>query len=233
MLNEEEYLKGYFKYLTVAKKLRLPVSDSNFKRARFFALAGWCEAIAGGKVTNVAECGCYLGHSSYMISHTLKSTGFDGVFHIFDSFEGLSDFSSEDLVPATPGVAVERLKKISPQSDRSKPRPFFGSERVLLKVLEEFPFIKTYKGWIPSRFNEVSELTFGLVALDLDIYQPTLDALRFFYPRLKSGGVIWLDDFGLNTWPGCSRAVFDFKAGLSGRDLFMKNPFGGLVIVKM
>lgn len=45
-----------------------------------------------------AECGCWKGHSAYIISTILARHGFSKSFHIFDSFEGgLSDKTSEDV----------------------------------------------------------------------------------------------------------------------------------------
>ena len=231
-LNRESYLHGYFAYIQKARSKNIPVSDSNLKRLRFFALAGWCQAISGRKLQHVAECGCFLGHSTYMLAHILNVSGFENTLHVFDSFEGLSDFTSEDLTPITYDVSNEDLYNLSPQSRPNERRPFAGSLEVFDYLLSDFQFVKPYKGWIPSRFKEVANLTFSFVNLDLDIYEPTLDALSFFYPRVESGGVIWFDDYGFNTWPGCTKAVDDFRTQLSPRDLLMKNPFGGLVIIK-
>jgi len=231
-LNQDVYLQGYFHYIRKAQSKNIPISDSNLKRLRFFALAGWCQSISGRKLNHVAECGCFLGHSTYMLSHILKASGFENTFHVFDSFEGLSDFTSEDLAPITSDISADELRRLSPQNKPHKKRPFAASLDVFEDLLSDFSFVKPYKGWIPSRFNEVENLTFSFVNLDLDIYQPTLDALSFFYPRVESGGIIWFDDYGLNTWPGCTKAVDEFRAELSQRDLVMKNPYGGLVIIK-
>ncbi len=136
-----------------------------------------------------------------MISHILAEAKFENTFHVFDSFEGLSDFTSADLTPISADFSSEQLHRMSPQHKPSKARPFSASFDVCQDMLKEFPFVKLYKGWIPSRFGEIQDLRFSLVNLDLDIYQPTADALNFFYPRLESGGIIWLDDYGFNSWP--------------------------------
>ena len=68
-------------------------------------------------------------------------------------------------------------------------------ESDLHKALKPFNFYDLYKGWIPERFNEVSNQEFIFVHLDVDLYQPTLDSLDFFYSKLKKNGVIIVDDY--------------------------------------
>ena len=40
-----------------------------------------------------------------------------------------------------------------------------------------FENIDYFKGWIPSRFNQVEDKTFSFVPIDVDIYEPTKDSL--------------------------------------------------------
>jgi O-methyltransferase len=233
LVNKSDYLSGYFEYIEKAKAVGLPYTDTNLKRARLFALAGWCEAIcARGGVHHVVECGCYLGHSTYALATILRKSSFTKTFHVFDSFEGLSDFSEEDLSAITSNVTADILRRAAPQFNSSGKRPFAGSLDIFQGMLGDFGFVRPYKGWIPSRFHEVSDLTFSLVTLDLDIFKPTQESLEFFYPRVISGGLIWLDDYGLSSWPGCVKAVDQFVREYCQDDLVMKNPFGGLVILK-
>ena len=67
-----------------------------------------------------------------------------------------------------------------------------------------------YKGWIPERFKDVSELQFRFVHIDVDLFQPTKDAIEFFYPRMVKGGVIVCDDYGFDTCPGATKAMDEF-----------------------
>ena len=43
-----------------------------------------------------------------------------------------------------------------------------------------------------------------------DMYQSTMDALRYLYPKLSVGGYVIIDDYG--AVPGCKAAVEDFRA---------------------
>ena len=57
---------------------------------------------------------------------------------------------------------------------------FKSSEEFLKKeVLNDFEFVKIYKGWIPKRFNEVKDKKFSFIHIDLDLHKPITDTLEF------------------------------------------------------
>jgi len=134
-----------------------------------------------------AECGVYQGASSYLILQ--KYT--ENRLHIFDSFEGLSEPENID------GNYWSRGN-------------LFASEDLVRKNLSEFTNFTLYKGWIPDRFNEVADKKFAFVHIDVDLYQPTLDSIRFFYSRMLPGAVILCDDYGSVVCPGAKRAFDEF-----------------------
>ena len=138
---------------------------------------------------DTAECGAYKGASSYFICRRTK--GANKHHHVFDSFEGLS----------SPG---ERDGQYWTAGDLS------ATEEEIRGNLAEFDFVRYHKGWIPERFSEVSDGRFSLVHLDVDLYQPTLDSLAFFYERMSRGGVIVCDDDGFISCPGARRAMDEF-----------------------
>ena len=164
---------------------------------------------------DTAECGAYTGLSSYAI---LSATRGDGRHHhVFDSFAGLSAPTEEDAVSAK---FILKWRK----NDLSAP------ESVLKQSLAKFPNVHVYKGWIPERFDEVSSRRFAFLHVDVDLYQPTLDSLQFFYPRLVENGLIVCDDYGFSSCPGAYRAMNDYAAEVgsevvhlpTGQGLLMK-----------
>lgn len=156
-------------------------TDNFSKQLRFYSLQQIIEHVLGLKLdADFAECGCWKGHSSFIISTLLSKNNFQNQFHIFDSFEGgLSDKTAKDQNDQYGLSAEETIKE----------KEMFSSlEENVDKVLEKFDFIKLYKGWIPDRFEEVKDQKFSFVHIDVDLYKPTLDSLEFFYPRLAGGG---------------------------------------------
>lgn len=137
-----------------------------------------------------AECGVYLGSSSYLIGQSNKNSKFKKVHYGFDSFEGLSNPTTKDGIHWNAG-------DLTASYDTCK------------KNLQELN-VKLYKGWIPNRFNEISDCRFSFIHLDVDLLEPTRDSLEFFYPRMNEGAILVCDDYGCTTCPGATRAVDTF-----------------------
>ena len=141
---------------------------------------------------DTAECGVFEGASSYFICR--HTEGSEKKHHIFDSFEGLSQPDQRDGRYWNRGALA-------------------ASEEKARTNLKEFDFVLYHKGWIPQRFSDVQTRDFCFVHLDVDLYQPTLDSLEFFYDRVRPGGIILCDDYGFITCPGARQAMDTFFAG--------------------
>lgn len=142
---------------------------------------------------DVCEVGCWRGLSAYQIAHHIKNKGI--LLMIFDSFEGLS--------------GIEQIDKQSNriQDDNRVREQFRCSLETVQENLKEFEFIRYYKGWIPDMFHEVKNRTFSFVHIDVDLYQPTYDSFKFFYPRLEKNGIMVFDDYGCMQFPGAKKAI--------------------------
>ncbi len=199
-------------------------TDNYFKQCRSYRLQQLLEHVVALNLDgHVAECGCWRGHSSYIISTILAKSGFTGSFDIFDSFEGgLSAKGREDenVRISLSETEIEREKQI-----------FASAEADLHRALASFDFYRLYKGWIPERFNEVEDKAYMFVHLDVDLYQPTLDGLEFFYPRLKKGGVIVVDDYGYTQFPGARKSVDEFVSRHEPA-FFLAEASGGCFLIK-
>ena len=140
---------------------------------------------------DIAECGTYNGATAYFLAQATRQALQARQIYLFDSFEGLS----------APG-----------QYDGSfwQAGSLCVDEQECRKNLEEFDNVRILRGWIPERFNEVSDRQFCFVHVDVDLYQPTRDSLEFFYPRLQTDGMLLCDDYGFLTCPGATLAMNDF-----------------------
>lgn len=139
---------------------------------------------------DTAECGVYLGTSSWFICDHFRHSG--RIHHGFDSFEGLSK----------PTAADGRFWHVGDLRGREE------DARHRLRAFD----VRLYRGWFPERFHEVADRTFAFVHIDVDLYEPTRDSLEFFYPRMAPGGLILLDDHGHTTCPGSTRATEEYMA---------------------
>lgn len=197
--------------------------DNQEKQMRFFVMAQLVsQAVRTMPDLDLAECGCFMGHSTFMTASLMREGGAKGALHVFDSFEGLSKFDDEDMSSFYADDDVRATLR----------GRFRADEAGVRQRLEGFDFIKFYKGWIPERFGEVAERTFSYVSIDVDMYQPTRDAIAFFYERLAPGGVMYLDDYGYKNFPGARASIDEFLATQTPPSLFMRMPFGSAFLRK-
>ena len=145
---------------------------------------------------DIAECGVFKAGSSFLMMSASEGTG--KRFFGFDSFEGLSEPGEKDQTGKDTAF-VWKKNDMAVTLD------------IAQKNLEKFGDLCTiYKGWIPDRFNEVTDHKFSLIHIDVDLYDPTMSSLEFFFPRMSKGGVIVCDDYGFETCPGARKAMDEF-----------------------
>jgi tetratricopeptide (TPR) repeat protein len=157
---------------------------------------------------DVAECGCARGLSflQLCLAHAEQRPQWNGFgFHIFDSFEGLSEPSEHDQEDSSAASVGENM-----QAGYFA----FPLELVSKNIHSRFPRVELHRGWIPSSFATQPERVYRFVHIDVDLYQPTIDSLRYFFPRLAEGGIVITDDYN---WPGARKAFDEYFGGLGLR----------------
>jgi hypothetical protein len=198
-------------------------TDNFAKRGRFLMLHQLAHLAFDrhGAAGDLAECGCWRGQSTYMLAAIARQRGASG-FHVFDSFEGLSEYGEQDrggLAPADRRTADARR------------RHFAADIEAVRATLAPFDFVRLHKGWIPERFPAVADRRFKLVHIDVDLYRPYMDSIEFFYPRLLDGGVMIFDDYGSAGFPGARKAVDEMQQRFRP-SLSLYFPLGGSAWIK-
>ena len=218
-----ESYKNFRIYKEGLKRSNNEHTENFLKQNRFLNVIHTAKYILSqNEVFDFAECGCWRGHSSFLIAKSIFESGKKINFHIFDSFEGLSTSTAND----------GNFHEIINQEKIKIEKQFASSEEFLnKKVLNDFNFCKTYKGWIPSRFHEIDSKKFSFVHIDVDLYEPTIKSLEFFYPRLVPGGIIIFDDYNFNVWQGGKKAWDEYFKGKKNL-FFYENPTGGCFLIK-
>jgi hypothetical protein len=163
---------------------------------------------------DVAECGAYKGASAFFLARHIVKLSLAKRLCLFDSFEGLSSPDDIDGNYWYKGALEGTMEDI----------------RAALAPLGPTPFVEFYKGWIPERFQEVADRSFCFVHIDVDLYQPTLDSIAFFYPRMTAGGIVLLDDYGFASCPGVTAAIDRFMA--DKREPIVNLAAGGAFIMR-
>ena len=167
--------------------------------------------LTAGVPGDTAECGVYKGCGSYIILQGNSQGLQPRTHHLFDSFGGLSAPTAED-------------------GDYWKSGDLAVSEDLVRANLSEFTDLEFHKGWIPERFSDVADRRFSFVHVDVDLHQPTLDSLHFFYDRMSDGGILVCDDYAFLTCPGATEAVDLFLSDKPEK--MLRLPGGGGFFVK-
>ena len=140
----------------------------------------------------VAEVGVYRGDFAKDINRVFP----DRELYLYDTFSG---FEEQDTVTERTYVK-ERFTHYSDTSEELVLSKFANPENVVIR-----------KGCFPDTIRPDEEnKEFCFVSLDADLYNPTIAGLRFFYPRLANGGIIFVHDYWNVNFGGVKRAVVEF-----------------------
>jgi O-methyltransferase len=135
---------------------------------------------------DIAEVGVYKGGSAKLISEA-KGTK---TLHLFDTYEGLPELCDND------------------NPDQFHKGQYLGLLDDVKNYLKTYQNVYFYKGLFPSTAGLVENKAFSFVHLDLDLYESTLDSIKFFYPRMNQGGIMISHDY-INA-SGVRKAFDDF-----------------------
>ena len=142
---------------------------------------------------SIAELGVFRGETSKLISSCLP----DRTIYLFDTFEGHPD---DD-------VNVQIEKGYCPDDDEMIKDT---SVQRVLDIMPDKTKCVVKKGYFPDSLEGLEE-SFALVSIDCDHYKPTLEGLRYFYPRLSPGGYIIIHDYGNRFGDGIRQALVEFN----------------------
>ncbi len=195
-------------YRQCLEATRTPVKSWKvFRRAqRAYTFARYVDHLAL-RGAPMVECGVFNGFSALLACRVLGAVrpGYRGEdLYLVDSFEGLSAPREEDLVEVADGGG-------RPTRIASHPQGYFAVGLPLVRSrFADYPEVGFIKGWIPQALQDLPERKWGLVHIDVDLYEPTLACLEYFHGRMAPGGVILNDDFSSPLFPGANRAWMQF-----------------------
>jgi hypothetical protein len=156
---------------------------------------------------DVIECGTYQGNSLLQLAFAMRRAGrfAEGRrLYACDSFQGLPEPGPED---------VDR----EPQPHPLKHVGGYASPQDLVETrLRRYGFqndVTLVPGWFEDTLPTLQHLRFAIIFLDVDLYESYRTCLRYLFPLLSPGGVIFFSDYNGSYWPGCNKAVDEYFAG--------------------
>lgn len=139
----------------------------------------WCAEYASKLAGDFVECGVYKGGFARMIIDYISLGNLDKRMHLFDTFNG---FVPDQLRPEEAGMI-----------------DFYQYSDCLTEVqntFAPFPFVNIVPGPVPQTLPSAEMDRVCFLSIDMNCVAPEIDAAAYFWPKLVSGGVIVLDDYG-------------------------------------
>jgi macrocin-O-methyltransferase TylF-like protien len=173
----------------------------------------WAGYHAKGLRGDFVECGvnrAFLS-TSLMAYVDFKSMS-DRKFYLFDTFSGLVP----ELVTGDDKAAY-----------RNEYPDCYEFVRTSFK---DYPNVVIVRGPVPLTLSEVDIRRVAYLSIDMNCAGPEEEALRYFWPKMESGGIIVLDDYGFSGHESQKRAADEFAAFVGVKVLSL--PTGQGVILK-
>ena len=156
---------------------------------------------------DIVECGVYMGGTIALIAKYLNKYSFSRKIYAYDTYEiGFSksvftefdkDFKNQKIVNSNNDTTyyptLDEVKKNIMQSSSAN--------------LQNINFIK---GDILETLKDAKNLPekIAFLRMDTDLYATTQLQLEILFPRLSSGGILHIDDYGM--CPGVRKAIDDY-----------------------
>ncbi|HEY0029950.1 MAG TPA: TylF/MycF/NovP-related O-methyltransferase [Bacteroidia bacterium] len=190
------------------------LEHSYYDKIRFFSMWFQIERLKRENIQgDFAELGVHKGETAKII-HAMDPAR---KLHLFDTFEG---FKEADLKHENKQGGEYSTTNFSDTDLETVKKYVDGGEKAIY-----------YPGYFPSTAKGLDNTTFAFVYLDADLYLPTIEGLKFFYPKLSAGGVIMVHDYN-HTWEGIKKALDEFMPTIPESLIELPDWKGSVMIVK-
>jgi O-methyltransferase len=181
-------------------------------KRRMFLLT---QAILNVKNNNLegdfVECGVWKGGNILLYNLLNEFYRLEKTIFAYDTFDGMP--SPENIDITHYGTPAEFLMKESEKKNGKNDIHCFASLNLVKKNILKYSTLNNIK-FIKEKVEETLSLEknlpnkISILRLDTDFYSSTKKELEILYPRLVSGGVLIIDDYGF--WKGARKAVDEY-----------------------
>jgi O-methyltransferase len=163
------------------------------------------------------ECGVWKGGSVLAMILALQRLGIDDrEIWLYDTFEGMTEPTEHDTStidpPASTSWAAAAARGRRAYDHFFAPEVFGLAQVQALLAETGYPehLIHFVAGPVEQTIPDRLPEQVAVLRLDTDWYESTRHELEYLYPRLASGGVLIIDDYG--HWDGARKAVDEYLA---------------------
>jgi O-methyltransferase len=187
--------------------------------ARIESLCSAVEYLVRNKIPgDIAECGVWRGGSMMAAALALKQCGdTTRTLHLYDTYEGMTDAGKHDRESWTGKLASDLMRDADENATILCKASLDDVRANLASTLYPAGKMRFVQGRVEDTIPD-GDGPIALLRLDTDWYESTRHELEHLYPRLVTGGVLIIDDYGY--WAGARKAVDDYIAA-HGLRLFL------------
>jgi len=178
---------------------------------------------------DLVECGVWRGGSVMLMALTLLRRGDTSrTLWLYDTFTGMTPPADEDVQTMSGRPARDLLR----EDDEAGPFRGIAPRQVVETNLARtaYPNVRFVEGDVATTIPATAPPHIALLRLDTDWYSSTRHELEQLYPRVTSGGVLIVDDYGY--WSGARKATDEYFAKAGARPLLHRIDYTGRICVK-
>ena len=178
---------------------------------------------------SVVECGVWKGGSIMAALLALKES--HRTVYLYDTFEGMSEPTKEDKSYKDESATKAFLNKDEYWEKIACYSTLDEVKENIRKVNYPSDKIKFIRGKVEETIPETIPEKIAVLRLDTDWYESTMHEMVHLFPKLVSGGVIIIDDYG--HWKGCKKAVDEYISKYNIKLLLNRIDYTGRIGVKL
>ena len=179
------------------------------------AVCCWAAQHGTRLVGDFVECGVNTGILSLAVC---KYTGFNDLnksFYLFDTFAGIPEMQmSED----------ERTDRLG--SNMKYPDCYELAQH----NFRQFPRARLVRGVVPESLSMAQIDRVAYLSIDMNIAYPERKAIEYFWPKLSTGAIVVLDDYGWHRYEAQKETMDEFARSVGVEVLTL--PTGQGLMVK-
>lgn len=178
---------------------------------------------------SILEFGVFMGSGLFSFasfSAILEPYNYQRKIVGFDTFTGFPDVSQSDVSTARHSPLLEeggfRVGE-SLYEELAESVEVFDQNRFINHIGKVDLVRGDIRTTLPEYLDRNPHTLVSLLYLDMDVYEPTLFALRHLYDRVPRGGIVAFDEVNNERWPGETKALMEFFG--AGIPKLQKLPF--------
>jgi O-methyltransferase len=183
---------------------------------------------------DIVECGVWKGGSMMLVAQTLiELNNKDYELYLFDTFEGTTKPTEIDKDHLGNSMLKVWEKEFECKEKLPKSADYVPLEQVKENLFssgyskEKIHFIK---GKVENTIPKNSPEKISILRLDTDWYESTKHELENLFPKLSSGGILIIDDYG--HFRGSKKAVDEYFEKNKIKHFLNRIDYTGRLIVK-